>query len=77
MARARGASLEAAVEAARQGTVFTTHTPVAAGNETYPREDVIDTVGGVAGQLGVDPELLMRLGRFTPMTVRSRSGSTT
>ena len=74
---ARGASLEAAVEAARQGTVFTTHTPVAAGNETYPREDVIDTVGGVAGQLGVDPELLMRLGRFHPDDGQEPFGMTT
>ena len=74
---ARGASLEAAVEAARQGTVFTTHTPVAAGNETYPREDVIDTVGGVAGQLGVDPELLMRLGRFHPDDGQEPFGLTT
>jgi starch phosphorylase len=63
---ARGASLEAALEAARQRTVVTTHTPVAAGNETYPCKDVIDTVGGVAAQLGVDPELLLRLGRYHP-----------
>ena len=63
---ARGASVEAALQAARQKTVFTTHTPVAAGNETYSHEDVIDTVGGVAAQLGVDPELLMGLGRYHP-----------
>ncbi len=63
---ARGASVEAALEAARQRTVFTTHTPVAAGNETYSREDVMGTVGDVAAELGVDPELLLRLGRFHP-----------
>jgi starch phosphorylase len=63
---AGGASVEAAFEAARRRTVFTTHTPVAAGNETYPREDVIDTVGGLVGELGVDPEVLMRLGRYHP-----------
>ena len=63
---ARGASVEAALEAARQRTVFTTHTPVAAGNETYPREEVIGTVGGVAAELGVDPEVLLRLGRYHP-----------
>ena len=33
---ARGVPVEAASEAARQRTVFTTHTPVAAGNETTP-----------------------------------------
>jgi glycogen phosphorylase len=74
---ARGASLEAALEAARECTVFTTHTPVAAGNETYPREDVIDTVGGVAAQLGVDPELLMRLGRYHPEDGAEPFGMTT
>ncbi len=74
---ARGASVEAALGAARQRTVFTTHTPVAAGNETYPREDVIDTVGGVAAQLGVDPELLMRLGRYHPEDGQEPFGMTT
>jgi len=61
---ARGAPLEAALEAARQRTVFTTHTPVAAGNETYSRKDVTSTLGGVFGALGVDPEVIMRLGRY-------------
>ena len=63
---ARGATLEAALEAARGHTVFTTHTPVAAGNETYSREQVIGAVGDVAGELGVDPEVLLRLGRYHP-----------
>ncbi len=63
---ARGAPVDAALETARQRTVFTTHTPVAAGNETYPRKQVIDTVGGLAGELGVDPEEILRLGRYHP-----------
>ena len=63
---ARGASLEAALETARHRTVFTTHTPVAAGNETYPREDVIGTVGDLMSELGIDPEALLRLGRYHP-----------
>ena len=74
---ARGASLEAALEAARQRTVFTTHTPVAAGNETYSREDVIGTVGGLVAELGVDPELLLRLGRFHPEDGGEPFGMTT
>jgi len=60
---ARGASVEAALEAARQRTVFTTHTPVAAGNETYSRDDVIGTLGGVIAELGADPEDIVGLGR--------------
>ena len=74
---ARGASVEAALQTARQKTVFTTHTPVAAGNETYSHEDVIDTVGGVAAQLGVDPELLMGLGRYHPEDGQEPFGMTT
>ena len=74
---ARGASVEAALEAARQRTVFTTHTPVAAGNETYPREDVIDTVGGLVAELGVDPEVLLRLGRYHPEDGGEPFGMTT
>ena len=46
--------------------MFTTHTPVAAGNETYSREDVISTLGGVIGRLGADPEVIIRLGRTHP-----------
>ena len=63
---ARGRSVDAALQAARQRTVFTTHTPVAAGNETYARDDVIDTLGGVAAELGVDPDAIVRLGRQDP-----------
>jgi glycogen phosphorylase len=74
---ARGASLEAALEATRQRTVFTTHTPVAAGNETYSREDVTGTVGGLAAELGVDPELLLRLGRYQPEDGGEPFGMTT
>ena len=73
---ARGAPVEAALQAARQRTVFTTHTPVAAGNETYPREQVIGTIEGLAADLG-DPEVLMRLGRYHPQDGQEPFGMTT
>ncbi len=63
---ARGATVKSALEAARRRMVFTTHTPVAAGNETYSREDVMSTLGGVIDTLGVDPETVIRLGRDHP-----------
>ena len=74
---ARGAPLEAALEAARQRTVFTTHTPVAAGNETYPREEVIGTVGDLMAELGVEREALLRLGRYHPEDGGEPFGMTT
>jgi starch phosphorylase len=63
---ARGLGIEAACDAARQRTVFTTHTPVGAGNETFSREDLVATLDGVAAELGADPETIVRLGRQNP-----------
>jgi glycogen phosphorylase len=62
----RGLEVDAALDAARQRTVFTTHTPVGAGNETYSRHDVIATLEGVAAELGADPQVIVRLGRQHP-----------
>ena len=63
---AGAAAVEAALDAARQRTVFTTHTPVRAGNETYSCEQVTAALGGLASQLGLDPERIVRLGRERP-----------
>ena len=43
-------------------TIFTTHTPVPAGNDTYPAEEVREAIGG----LHVDVEEVIRLGRTHP-----------
>ncbi|MCW2992093.1 MAG: glycosyltransferase family 1 protein [Solirubrobacterales bacterium] len=43
-------------------TIFTTHTPVPAGNDTYPADQVREAIGG----LDVDVEELIRLGRTHP-----------
>jgi glycogen phosphorylase len=63
---ASGASVEDAFEAVRQRTVFTTHTPVPAGNDTYPAAQMADTLSGLAADLGVDPHELVRRGRTHP-----------
>ena len=63
---ARGVPVEDALAAARARTVFTTHTPVGAGNYTYSREDVIATLGGVIAELGAEPEAIVRLARQHP-----------
>ncbi len=52
-----------AIEAARARTVFTTHTPVPAGNDTYPAEQVLAVVSGLLDELGLEPEGLIRFGR--------------
>ena len=61
-----GMPLAQALEAARARTVFTTHTPVPAGNDAYPQEQVTAAVQGFARELGVTPADLIAFGRTTP-----------
>jgi glycogen phosphorylase len=58
-----GGSVEDAFEAVRRRTVFTTHTPVPAGNDTYPAAQMAETMAGIARELGCEPESLVRRGR--------------
>ena len=52
-----------ALERVRERVVFTTHTPVPAGNDTYPVSEVARVAGGFLDELGLAPEALARLGR--------------
>src|SRR3954468_23511719 len=69
---ARGERLRSGLEppeafaAARSRTVFTTHTPVPAGNDTYPARQVADLLAGEAIELGVDVGELIARGRTNP-----------
>ena len=54
--------LEAALEQARLRTVFTTHTPVPAGNDTYPPDEIETAVGRLAVELGGSIGQLIELG---------------
>jgi len=58
-----GDSLPAALERARARTVFTTHTPVPAGNDSYPADQIEAAVGRLAVELGCAPDQLIALGR--------------
>jgi len=73
---ARGRSLEEALAHARERTVFTTHTPVPAGNESYTREELSRVLAGLPQRLGIDWENLLRLGRVRPADAQEPSAMT-
>jgi starch phosphorylase len=61
-----GEPLSQALASARERTVFTTHTPVPAGNDSYPPDQVEAVVGRLAGQLGCSAQELVALGKAEP-----------
>ena len=60
-----GATPDEALRRVRRSTVFTTHTPVPAGNEIFGDELVVRYVGDLAQQAGLSHERLLALGRST------------
>jgi glycogen phosphorylase len=58
-----GEPLEEALQAARARTVFTTHTPVPAGNDSYPAEQVQWATQRLTDELAISQERLLELGR--------------
>ncbi len=65
-----------ALEDARRRTVFTTHTPVPAGNDSYPPEEIKKVVGRLAQEVGWSPEDLVALGRNHPADHQAPFGVT-
>jgi glycogen phosphorylase len=61
-----GESWEGAIGAARARTVFTTHTPVPAGNDCYPASLLADAIGELVADLGCEVEDVIALGRTNP-----------
>jgi starch phosphorylase len=61
-----GAVAADAIAAARQRTVFTTHTPVAAGNDTYDCPAVRTALGSLPASLGLSPDEVCALGETGP-----------
>jgi phosphorylase/glycogen(starch) synthase len=61
--RDRGLSFPEAREAAKASSVFTTHTPVPAGNETFEPGLVREYFGRLAEELGIDCETVLEMGR--------------
>jgi glycogen phosphorylase len=62
--REAGVATADAIEQVRRSTIFTTHTPVPAGNEVFSEAEVLRYVGGLARESGLDDDALLRLGRF-------------
>ncbi|HLH99938.1 MAG TPA: alpha-glucan family phosphorylase, partial [Acidimicrobiales bacterium] len=60
----QGLSWSEAVEATRAGTIFTTHTPVPAGIDRFPRELMERYFSGWAQEVGISIDTLMDLGHF-------------
>ncbi len=59
-----GLSFAEAIVAARSGTIFTTHTPVPAGIDRFPRELMERYFWGWAAECNVTIDQLMELGHF-------------
>jgi starch phosphorylase len=76
-----GKSTDEALEQIRRTTVFTTHTPVPAGNEVFGDDLVVRYAGELAESAGISNERLLELGRsdgadgfgLTPLALRLSS----
>jgi starch phosphorylase len=61
-----GLSLDAALARLRQATIFTTHTPVPAGNEGYSVDEVEPVLGDFIDDVGLPRRTYYDLGRVVP-----------
>ncbi len=60
----RGETFESALEDVRRTTIFTTHTPVAAGHDAFPFNLVETHLAGAWGTLGAHREAFLALGHY-------------
>ncbi|MFN8624432.1 MAG: alpha-glucan family phosphorylase [Candidatus Binatia bacterium] len=67
---AAGVSVEEAEAAVWRDTVFTTHTPVPAGNEGYTQEEMEPVLGDFAERMGIPRTTFYGIGRVNPMDER-------
>ncbi len=73
---AAGASFEDALAAVRRRFVFTTHTPVPAGNETYGVDELLAAYDDLPERLGITPGQLVSLCRARPADEGESPGMT-
>src|SRR5262249_28160037 len=58
------------------GTVFTTHTPVPAGNDIFNPQQILHYFGALIPQLKISPDELLALGRQSPHDHNEQFGMT-
>jgi starch phosphorylase len=63
LVRSRGVDVDAAREISIRSNVFTTHTPVPAGNEAFPVDLLRPHLEVLKADLGLDPERILAWGR--------------
>ncbi|MEP6892692.1 MAG: alpha-glucan family phosphorylase, partial [Gaiellaceae bacterium] len=63
---AAGQPLAETLSELRDRVVFTTHTPVAAGNETYSPDEFLGAFGDLPGRLGIDDGAFLALAQAVP-----------
>ena len=71
-----GSGFDDALAAARSRIVFTTHTPVAAGNETYSPQELLAAYGTLPERLGTDDAGFLALFRDDPADPGEQGGMT-
>jgi starch phosphorylase len=71
---AQGVPFEDALAQVRERVVFTTHTPVPAGNETYLPDEFVGAFGELPARLGIDEETFLSLCRIDPDDASERPG---
>ena len=72
-----GLSFDAARELVTASTVFTTHTPVPAGNDMFEPSLFLKYFEPYAAQMGISPKVLLGYGRINPRDDTEHFGMTT
>jgi starch phosphorylase len=63
---AAGEALDPVLDELRERVVFTTHTPVAAGNETYSRGEFLAAFGELPARIGLGEDAFVELAQAAP-----------
>ena len=76
MMQSSGCQFDEAMEVIRAGTVFTTHTPVPAGNDEFPPDMIDKYLAPYYNRLGLSREQFLSLGQVKPESPGSPFGMT-